>query len=171
MTFTIVFVCTANRGRSPLAEAVLRQLAPADVDVSSRGVHAVPDLPPLPYVLDAATARGIDLASYRSRPLDSVTAADLVVGFERVHVAAAVVDGGARRDRVFTLPELARLLERVDAANDPAARVAAATDLRAQQSEAAGMVLDPAGRSRGDVEQIVAEIETLTRRVVRALFV
>ena len=63
-------------------------------------------------MLAAAEAQGIDVAAHRSRLLDSIAAADLVVGFERIHVAAAVVDGGAQRDRVFTLPELVPLLER-----------------------------------------------------------
>ncbi len=35
--------------------------------------------------------------------------ADLVLGFEQYHVAAAVVDGGAARSRTFTLPELVEL--------------------------------------------------------------
>jgi protein-tyrosine-phosphatase len=169
VTFRLVFVCTANQGRSPVAEAVVRQLVPAGVDVSSCGVHAAPGLPPLPYVLEAAEARGIEIASHRSRPLDSVADADLVLGFERIHVATAVVDGGARRERVFTLPELVGLLGRTGRVS-PAARVEAAAQLRARERADAQTVADPAGKSRAAVERIVAEIDLLTRRLARELF-
>lgn len=170
MTFRLVFVCTANQGRSPVAEAVVRQLVPAGVDVSSCGVHAAPGMPPLPYVLEAAEARRIDIASHRSRPLESVADADLVLGFERIHVATAVVDGAARRERVFTLPELVGLLGRTGRPATPAARVEAAAELRARERADAQTVADPAGKSRAAVDRIVAEIDLLTRRLVRELF-
>lgn len=61
----------------------------------------------------AGRALGIDLEGHRSRGLGScdLGSSDLVVGFELTHVARAVVDGGARRETAFTLPELVRLLE------------------------------------------------------------
>jgi protein-tyrosine phosphatase len=170
MTFVLVFVCTANRGRSPVAEAVASRLAPPGVDITSRGVDAVTGLPVLPSVLAAAAAREIDVAAHRSAPLGSVRGADLVVGFERRHVATAVVDGGALRDKVFTLPELVRLLGRAGEEHDAVARIAAAAEARAGRNAAADEVLDPVGRSQADVDKIVTEVETLTRRLVPALF-
>jgi protein-tyrosine-phosphatase len=170
MAFKLVFVCTANRGRSPVAEAVTRLLAPAGVDVSSRGVDAVAGLPALPSVLTAAQARGIDIAAHRSSPLGSVRDADLVIGFEQRHLAAAVVDGSAARDRVFTLPDLVRLLPRAGTEPDVDTRIAAAAKARAGRNVAAEGVLDPIGRSQADVDKIVADVDMLTRRLVRALF-
>jgi protein-tyrosine-phosphatase len=170
VTFTLVFVCTANRGRSPVAEAVVRQLMPAGVEVSSCGVHAAPGLPPLQSVLDAAMARQIDIASHRSRPLESIADTDLVVGFEHIHVATSVVDGGAHRDRVFTLPELVRLLGRTGSPASPAARIEAAAEIRARERADAQTVVDPAGRSKATVDKIVAEIDILTRRLIGELF-
>lgn len=37
----VIFVCTGNTCRSPMAEGILRHLAP-DIDVESRGIFAVP---------------------------------------------------------------------------------------------------------------------------------
>ena len=42
--------------------------------------------------------------------IEQVRNADLVIGFEPYHVAAAVVDGGAARERSFLLRELAGIL-------------------------------------------------------------
>jgi len=173
--FTLVYVCTANRGRSPVAEALTRSAAPAHVAVRSRGVHAEPGLPPLREVVAAAAARGIDIAAHRSQPLEqaSLLEADLVVGFERVHAAAAVVDGAAPRGRVFTLPELVRLLEQLGGSPrnaTPAALIAAAAGRRAPAPAGTTAVLDPVGRSQAEVDRIVAEVDAWTKRLIAALF-
>jgi protein-tyrosine phosphatase len=145
MSFELVFVCTANRGRSPVAETIARSLTPADVSVASCGIRAVPGLPPLPEAIVAAKKLGFDISGHRSAPLEreSLQDADLVVGFEPIHVATAVVEGGAQRDKAFTLPELVGR---------------------------SGTVTDPIGRPQAVVDGIVSEIDTLTRRLVRDLF-
>lgn len=148
----------------------MRQVMPAGVEVSSRGIHATPGLPPLPYVVEAALARQIDIALHRSRPLDSIADADLVVGFEQIHVATSVVDGGAHRDRVYTLPELVRLLDRTAGPASPAARIEAAAEIRARGRPDPQTVVDPVGRPKAAVDKIVAEIDMLTRRLIRELF-
>src|SRR6476659_6098462 len=166
MAFRLVFVCTANRGRSPVAEAVTRQLAPPGVEVESRGVDAAPGLPVLRSVFAAAEARGIEVGAHRSEPLGSVRDADLVVGFEHRHVAAAVVDGGAPRDKVLTLPELVRLLGRTGEGVDAPARIKAADARRAAGRSTSEGVPDPIGRPQGEVDRIVADVDLLARRLV-----
>ncbi len=111
--FNVAFVCTANQFRSALAEAVCAHLLTgAPVEVTSFGVLDRPSSPPLKPAVDVARKLGIDLSRHRSRSLERGALADmsLVIGFERSHVAAAVVDGGAAPDRTFLLTELVQLL-------------------------------------------------------------
>jgi len=105
----VLFVCTANQCRSPLAAALLRAHAP-ELTVESAGVQADGVSPATPSTIDAARMLHIDLRDHRSRRLDAdmVRRADLVVGMERRHVReAALLDPGAF-SRAFTLKELVR---------------------------------------------------------------
>ncbi|CAN5168120.1 low molecular weight phosphatase family protein [soil metagenome] len=114
--FSIVYLCTGNRCRSPMAEAWTRHLA-AECDLPLvAGSAGILDLGPVGSptpALDVMRGAGIDLSGHRARALARVdmAAADLVIGFERKHVAAAVVDAGVPYERAFTLIELVRLLE------------------------------------------------------------
>jgi protein-tyrosine phosphatase len=116
-TFSIVFICTGNRFRSPLTEAFLRRLTEGlPVTVQSFGSLRVEDAPPLPEAIEIARSCGIDLAGHRARYVSdaSLSHADLVLGFEDSHVRQAVVEADASRDRSFTIRHFARLLEAVD---------------------------------------------------------
>ena len=112
--FEVVFVCSGNRFRSPLAEASLSQLTRGiPVRVTSVGTL---DLGPKPVLSEALTlgrSLGLDLSEHRARALSggSLEEADLVIGFERAHVSMAVVEAGARPERTFTMPELVELRE------------------------------------------------------------
>ena len=114
--FRVIFVCTGNRFRSPLAAALFRAAADGlPVEVSSAGTLELTDVGALPEAEDAAREFGVDLSTHHATPVSRtpLSDVDLVVGFERMHVLTAVVDGGAQRGRSFTLPELAVLLGQV----------------------------------------------------------
>jgi protein-tyrosine-phosphatase len=111
--FEIAYICTANQFRSPLAEAVTAHLLDgAFARVSSVGVLDLPPTPPLRSAVQVARKLRIDLTTHRSRPLEpgALDDASLVIGFERAHVQAAVVDGGSDPERTFMLTELVQLL-------------------------------------------------------------
>jgi len=82
----VLFVCTANICRSPLAEALLRQrlrrmsLA-GRVEVRSAGTSAVPARRPDPRVRRLAEEAGVALGRTRSRPLtrEMIRRSDLVL--------------------------------------------------------------------------------------------
>jgi protein-tyrosine phosphatase len=125
--FEIVILCTGNRFRSPIAEGMIRTLAVGvPVRVSSLGLVDVGPVPPLPEALEEAARIGLDITSHRARPLagQDLGQTDLLLGFERIHVASAVVDAGALHERAFTLPELVELLEEIEPppSGDPVAR-------------------------------------------------
>jgi protein-tyrosine-phosphatase len=117
-TFQVVFVCSGNRARSPLAEALFRRHVAHDplLKVESFGTLDVGNWPPLPGVLALAPSLGIDMKHHRSRPVREgrLANADLVVGFEPSHLELAVSLGGAAPHRTFMILELPILLDRLD---------------------------------------------------------
>src|SRR5215211_5075826 len=116
--FQLVLVCTANQIRSPIAEALVLRFAGAlPIATRSRGLLDLGPKSPPPAAIEAAADLGLDISTHHSRRLEpgSLRESDAVVGFEPVHVASAVLDGGALVERAFLLRELVELLEQVDA--------------------------------------------------------
>ena len=112
-TFSIAFVCTGNRFRSPLAEAFVNQLTlELPVSVASYGTLELENAPPLPEAAEIALSCGISLADHRTRSLNnaSLEDVDLLLGFEPAHIRQAVVDGQAPRERSFTMRYFVPLL-------------------------------------------------------------
>lgn len=179
--FRLVVLCTGNRFRSPLAEILLRELtSDQSVDVSSCGTLELGPVPALAEALEAATGFGLDLSSHRGRSIREADlgTADLVLGFERHHVATAVVDGGAPPERTFTLPELISLLRDIDVQTslDPVARardaVARAHAARSGQSNFIDLseVADPFGASRKVYRDTASRIDVLCGELAARLF-
>lgn len=113
----LLFVCTANTGRSALAEGLLRRrLALRDLErdviVGSAGVLAH-DEPVSGLVAAVAAQHGADLSRHRSRPLTPplVKAADLVLVMAEEHLRAVRATGFAP-DRAFLLRPFLRGLRR-----------------------------------------------------------
>ena len=173
--FHAVFVCTGNRFRSPLAAAVFRSESErlgADVEVESYGVLELDGVGALAEALELGEAFGVDLAAHRSRALrpDALGSADVVVGFEHMHVVTAVVDAGATRARAFTLPELVQLLSAVPPGTpDARARIAAAGAQRGSFGNVAELE-DPLGRPHRRQEEIAARVADLSKTLARRLF-
>lgn len=64
----ILFVCSANICRSPMAEGIMRELRP-DWSVDSAGICASKGDAPDRYAIACATQHGIDISTLRSRPV------------------------------------------------------------------------------------------------------
>ncbi len=73
---SVLFVCTGNICRSPIAEGLFRRLVGnrKDIEVASAGVHAVRGQPPSLYAVQVCEADGVNISDQRSQPLT----ADLV---------------------------------------------------------------------------------------------
>ena len=70
----LLFVCTGNLARSPLAAGLMR-VGLADcgiggVEVEAAGIHAVVDAPATPKALRIAAAYGADLSAHRARQFE-----------------------------------------------------------------------------------------------------
>jgi protein-tyrosine phosphatase len=179
--FEILFVCTGNRCRSPIAEEHLRRRAAAlPVKVSSVGLLDLGSAPALPEVIEVARAAGLDLTRHRARYLNSVdlSAVDLVVGLERSHVAAAVVEASVPYERTFTLREIVRLLSEVrpPSERDPVERARAlvgrAHAIRsAQPSFIPGEdIEDPFGGPRSAYVEMAETVASLCGELMTGLF-
>jgi protein-tyrosine phosphatase len=179
--FEIALICTGNRFRSPLAEGFLGKYGQdLPLRLQSFGTKDVGPLPPLPEALATATTYGLELGGHRARSLrgSSLTDADLVVGFERIHVATAVVDAGASRQRTFTLPEIVALIGRLPRPNGPPRadharqRVASAHELRARNRESAGFAElgDPLGGPARRFSEMASQLADLCRSLLSGLF-
>lgn len=177
----LLVVCTANQCRSPMAEALLRQLAGerrAPLAVSSAGL-----LPGgRPMVPDARAALGgcpIDMSGHRSRQLSAglVAGADLVVGLARAHLREVVVLVPDAWGRTFTLKELVRRGEQAGGRrpDQPLAHWLAAVAQGRRRAALLGDspdddVADPIGGSHADFARTAAELGDLARRLMDLLF-
>lgn len=87
---SVLFVCMANRFRSPLAAAIFRKLLEekglTDLwQVGSAGTWAAPGQPVLAFVAQAAQAYGLDLSGHRSERVS----AELLAGYDLILVMQA----------------------------------------------------------------------------------
>lgn len=67
----VLFVCTGNICRSPIAEGFFRRLLGnrRDIEVASAGVHAVRGQPPSLYAVQVCEEQDVDISWLRSQPL------------------------------------------------------------------------------------------------------
>ena len=98
-TYNILFVCTGNTCRSPLAEVIARysleQRGWSHVRVDSAGTSAVWGAPASEGSRGAAAAIGLDLSGHRSQPLtrELVEGADIILAMTSSHVDAVEMLG------------------------------------------------------------------------------
>jgi protein-tyrosine-phosphatase len=103
----VLFVCSGNTCRSPLAEALFRRLLSeagrTDVTVSSAGTGAYDSAPASDGSYLVALERGLDLTAHRARLLDRdiVSSADLILAMSRGHLARIERLGGGSRARLL----------------------------------------------------------------------
>lgn len=182
-TVHLLLVCTANQGRSAMAEALLRvrlsrRGLDREVTVESAGFMegGVRASPP---VLDAVRPYGADLSEHRSRRVkkELVAAADLVVAMAGEHARELAAFEGGDEARTFTLKELVRGAEAAgprqpdEALGDYLARLERRSGWRSGSVPSeADDVVDPYGRPVEAVAETAAEIDDLLGRLVEQLW-
>lgn len=116
--FSVLFVCTGNICRSPLAEQLFQSWAAQHegvFEVTSAGTHARRGDPMTEQAAALSRAYGADPSHHAASRLteERVRAANLVIGLAREHRAEVVSLVPRASQKTFTLREFARLGETV----------------------------------------------------------
>ena len=140
----VLFICTGNVCRSPMAEGLLRHMAGDRVKVASAGLGAGHGQPPSAHAIEVLRKEGIDIADIRSQPVSAplLQQADYIFTMTRDHL-----------DMLLLLfPEMAsktRLLRFEEAAKGGRADVT-----------------DPIGGTRATYESCKADIQRAMSHVI-----
>ncbi len=109
----VLFVCTANQCRSPMAEALLKSLVAQrdETDrwqIQSAGTWAGPGRPATPLAQTVMQRRGVDISGHRSRLIDAemLAAASVVLVMTRHHLEAIQAEFPDVQGRVYLLSQL-----------------------------------------------------------------
>ncbi len=143
----VLFICTGNVCRSPMAEGLLRQMAGKDVEVASAGLGAGRGQPPSAHAIDVLREEGIDISDIRSQPVSAelLRRADYIFTMTRDHL-----------DMLLLLfPEMA----------------SKARLLRFDEAAKGGRldVTDPIGGTRGTYEACKDDIKRAMPRVIELI--
>jgi RpiB/LacA/LacB family sugar-phosphate isomerase len=112
---TILFICTGNVCRSPMAEALFRKAVAGrgDFRALSAGLGAVDGQPPTQHSVTAMRELGVDISAQCSRALTAelVTRADYIFGMTRGHVDTVGLLYPAAAEKTFLLREFDESLD------------------------------------------------------------
>lgn len=124
----ILFVCTGNTCRSPMAEAILKKMikekSPGLCDgikVSSAGTAAINGAPPTYEAYDVMKRRGIDIESHNARLVNKeiINKADIVFAMTQRHYDELISRFPESKDKIFILKEYAGIEEGEKNVADP----------------------------------------------------
>src|SRR3989440_12384916 len=112
---TVLFVCTGNVCRSPMAEGIFRHAVQGrgDFRVLSAGLGAVDGQPPSPYAVQAVRELGIDISGQRSRMVtpDLIQQADYIFGMTHSHIDTVMLLYPYAAEKTFMLREFDETLD------------------------------------------------------------
>jgi protein-tyrosine-phosphatase len=87
--FHVLFLCTGNICRSPLAQVIAQDRFGEAMRFASAGTHAVEGTEATENSRILAAERGLDLSSHRATLLANCSQPDVIIGMEQHHLVAA----------------------------------------------------------------------------------
>ena len=111
--FHILFICSGNSCRSPMAEGLLRLKLPSrlqdDVAIKSAGTLGIDGMPASHYSVQIVKEMGGDISRHRSQSLTAelVEEADLILAMAKEHVDYVHENHPQYRENVFLLKRFA----------------------------------------------------------------
>jgi glycine hydroxymethyltransferase len=149
----VLFVCTGNICRSPMAQGLFADLIRGrrDIEVTSAGIGAIGGQPPSPHAVEVMQEIGIDISNIRSKPLmaDLIRKADFIFVMTYGHLDSMLLLFPSAAEKTFLLREFE-------------------TDFPVMERE----VADPIGQSRETYrecrDQIRASLSRLLDLVLRS---
>ena len=108
----IIFVCTGNTCRSPMAEAILKKMVSShglDVQVESRGTSVYSDDPINPKSAEALATIGIKNVIHKAKQISKtdIEESDIILTMTQQHKLSLVKTYPDYRYKIFTLSEYA----------------------------------------------------------------
>ena len=146
---TILFLCTGNTCRSPMAagylQKSLKEKGVKDIEVRAAGVMTIPGLLATPEAIQVMDSVGVDLRRHRSSQLtrDLIRKADLILGMTPFHVQSALRVSDEARGKTFLFKEYTR------------------SDLKNTQ------IVDPMGCTLEVYKKVFSEIRHATHRLMK----
>ncbi len=111
----ILFVCTANRFRSVIAEGYFRWLCetatpPFQAAIGSAGTWAITGLPPISEAIQYAQERGFTVENIRSKEIDKnlIENSRLIIVMSSGHRESILLEFPRASDRMFQLSQICR---------------------------------------------------------------
>ena len=171
----ILFVCTGNVCRSPMAEGFLRWEAERrglDLDVRSTGTHA--------WFGRAATIDGRKVMNEFGVPIDNhrtlefepdlIEWADLIIGMSWEHARDTIRAFPDAKRKTYTMKGLLELLGDLPSYEDTEAWIEAADAMRDRaESIPDADIDDPIGEREAAYRRVATEIRDLTERFAEGL--
>jgi protein-tyrosine phosphatase len=138
---SVLFVCTANICRSPMAEAIFKSKVAVEENASgwrveSAGTWASGGQPAAEFSRQVMQERGLDISDHRSQSItrELMQSFDLILTMEKNHKEALRIEFPRCAERVYLLSEMSGDSHDVD---------------------------DPIGRSKADYQATADEIDRL----------
>ena len=177
----VLFVCTGNICRSPMAEYLMRGRAEQHnlpVLIVSSGLQLV-DTPASAHAVTVVGDRGFDMTPHRSRIIDEnlVKASDLVLGMTGRHVREAAILDMDDAHMIYTLREFVRRasMQAPRRADEPIGDYTRRLHSERPLSQLGSGgpnddVDDPYGRRKGVYKKTANDLEALVDEALSCLF-
>jgi len=103
----VLFICTGNMGRSPMAEALFNKIANDDFIASSAGTKTTNGRPAGPDTIQIMKEFGIDISDHKTRKLDEnmLEESDYVICMGKDHLNFLLNHFPKYKDKYLTLRE------------------------------------------------------------------